>query len=153
MYRQEPNDVQTLLAGEGQLLEMISAGAPLPQVLDKVCTVLDVQVGNIVSLVLLPDDSEHTFHAIAQSAAKFGLTSFSCVAILSPSEEFFGTLETYCCFPRKPTLNEGQLIERAAHLAALAIQQYNHDVETEDWPLDWRGATGRRPCEGPPSSN
>jgi hypothetical protein len=153
MYRQEPNSVQTLLAGEVQLLEMISGGAPLPQVLDRVCTVLDVQMGNVVSLVLLPDDGEHTLHYIAESATKFGLTSFSCVAILSPSEEFFGTLETYCCFPRKPTVNESKLIERAAHLAALAIQQYNHDVETEDWPLDWTGATGTTPHEGPPSSN
>jgi hypothetical protein len=153
MYRQELNSAQTLLAGEVQLLEMISAGAPLPQVLDRVCTLLDVQMGNVVSLVLLPDDGEHTLHNIAQSAAKFGLTSFSCVGILSPTGEFLATLETYCCFPRKPNLGENRLIEQAAHLAALAIQQHHHDMETEDWPLDWTAATGRGPCEGPPSSN
>lgn len=153
MYSQEPNTIQTQLADEVQLLEMISAGAPLPEVLDKVCAALDVQMGNVVSLVLLADDGEHTLHNIAQNAAKFGLTSFSCVAILSPSEEFFGTLETYCCFPRKPTHNESKLIERAVHFAALAIQHYNHDMETEDWPLDWTGATGRSPHQGPPSGN
>jgi GAF domain-containing protein len=115
---------------------------------------LDVHLGNVVSLVLLPDDGEHTQHTIAHSAEKFGLTLFSCVAILSPgTREFLGTFETYCCFSRKPTLHESQLVEQAARLAALAIQQYNHDIETEDWPLDWTGATGRGPCEGPPSTN
>jgi hypothetical protein len=153
MYRQESGNAQTLLAEEGQLLELISEGAPLPQVLDKVCTALDVQVGNVVSLVLFPCDEEHALHTIAQSAAEFGLTPFSCTAILSPSEEFFGTLEMYCCFPRKPTHSESELIERAAHLAALAIQHYNHELDAEDWSLDWTGATGRSPHEGPPSSN
>ena len=62
---------------------------------------------------------EHALHTIAQSAASFGLTSFSCTPILSPTEaEFLGTLETYCCFPRKPSLTESELIEQAAHLAA-----------------------------------
>jgi hypothetical protein len=153
MYRQESDNAETLLAGEGQLLELIFEGAPLPQVLDKVCTALDVQVGNVVSLVLFPDDEEHTLHTIAQSAASFGLTAFSCTAILSPSEEFFGTLEIYCCFPRKPNLSESELIERAAHLAALAIQHYRHDVDAERCSLDWTGATCRSRCDGPPSAN
>lgn len=153
MYRQESDNVQTLLAGEGQLLELISEGAPLQQVLDKVCTSLDVQIGNVVSLALFPENEEHTLHTIEQSAARFGLSAFSCTAILSPSEEFFGTLEIYCCFPREPTISESKLIERAAHLAALAIQQYNHDVDAESRSLDRNGATGRSAHERPPSSN
>ena len=151
MFRQESYNLQTFLAGEGQLLELISEGAPLPQVLDKVCTALDVEVGNVVSFVLFPDDQEHALHTIAENAASFGLTSFSCTAILSPSDEFLGTLEIYCCVPRKPDLSESGLIERAAHLAALAIQHYNHDVHAES--LDWNGTTGGSPREGPPSNN
>jgi len=153
MYRQETDSLPTLLAGEGQLLEMISAGAPLPEVLDRVCSVLDLQVGNVVSLVLLADDGEHTLHTIAQSAAKFGLTSFSCTPILSPTEEFFGTLEMYCCFSRQPSICERELIDRAAHLASLAIQQYHHDLDAESCSLEWTGATRRRPCDGPRSAN
>ena len=153
MYRQESDNAQTLLAGEGQLLELISEGAPLQQVLDKVCTALDVQIGNVVSLALFPENEEHTLHTIEQSAARFGLSAFSCTAILSPSEEFFGTLEIYCCFPRKPTLSESKLIERAAHLAALAIQSFNHDMDAECCSLDWNGTTRRGPHERPPSSN
>lgn len=153
MYRQGSDNVQTLFAGEGQLLELIVEGAPLQEVMDKLCTALDVQVGNVVSLILFPEDQEHTLHTVAQRAAKFGLSPFSCTAILSPSEEFFGTLEIYCCFRRKPDLNESKLIERAAHLAALAIQSYNHDVEADSRSLDWNGTEGRTPHERPPSAN
>ena len=153
MYRQEPDNIKTFLPGEGQLLEMISEGAPLPEILDRVCTALDVRVGNVVSLVLLPDDGEHTLHKIALSAANFGLTAFSCMPIISPNEEFFGTLETFSCFPREPILDESALIERAAHLAALAIQQYNDDVERDGCPWNWTGATGRSRHERTPPSN
>jgi hypothetical protein len=153
MYRQESDNVQTLLAVKGQLVELISEGEPFPQVLDKICTALDVQLGNVVSLVLLPDDGEHTLHKIAHSAAKFGLTLFGCVAILSPSEVCLGTLETYCCFPRKPTLGESELVERAVRLAALAIQHYNENLDTESCSLDWNGATRGSPHQRPPSNN
>jgi len=153
MYRQESDNTQTLLAGEGQVLELISEGAPTPQVLDRICMALDSQVGNVVSLVLFPDDEEHKLHTIEQSAATFGLTAFSCTALLSPGQEFFGTLEVYCCFPRTPTLSESVVIERAAHLAVLAIQLHNRDVDTESCSLDWNSTTGRSPREGPPSTN
>lgn len=153
MYRQKSDHLQTLLPGEGHLLELISAGAPLPQVLDKVCTALDLQVCNVVSLVLFPDDEEHTLHTIAQSAVEFGLSAFSCTAILSPSAEFFGTLEMYCCLPRRPTPDENKLIERAAHLAALAIQQHIRQLDIECFSPEEDGVTYKGPRQGPPSSN
>lgn len=153
MYRQESDNVQTSLAGEAQLLELICAGAPLAQILDTVCTGLDVRVGNVVSLVLLPDDGEHTLHKIAHSAAKFGLSAFSCAPVLSPSGEFLGTLETYCCFCRKPTLKESELIECSARLAAFAIQHYKDELETEDLFLDWAAEARKNDGEKPSPSN
>ncbi len=153
MYRQESGNMHTLLAGEGHLLELISSGAPLPQVLDKVCTALDVQVGNVVSLVLFPDDEEHFVHTIANTAAEFGLSVFSRTAILSPSEELFGTFEIYCCFPRTPAPSEDRLIQRATHLAALAIQHHYHGRDPGNFSLHWNGAIGSDSREAPPSSN
>lgn len=153
MYPQESDNVQTFLAAEGQLLQLISEGAPLPQILDRVCTAIDVQLGNVISLVLLPDDPEHTLHTFEQSAAVFGLTLFSCLPILSAEEEFLGTLETYCCFPRKPGLTDSELIERAVQLAAVAIQHYSHDAQAEGCSMDWNGARGGSPHQGPPPSN
>lgn len=64
LHRQDSETAPPLLAGEGHLLELISAGAPLPQVLNRLCTALDLQIGNIVSLVLFPDDEEHVVHTI-----------------------------------------------------------------------------------------
>ncbi|SRR5258708_26046326 len=153
MYRQEPNNVQTLLPGEGQLLEMIFKGAALPQILARVCTALDLQVGNVVSLVFLPDDEEHTLHVIEESAERFGLTAFSCKPILSTENEFLGTLEMYCCFSRAPNLGDNVLIARATHLAALAIEHHNHNMDAESCSLDWNGTARRSPDEPPPSSN
>ena len=153
MNRHESDNMQTLLAQEGHLLELISSGAPLPQVLDKVCTALDVQVGNVVSLVLFPDDEEHTAHTIADTAAEFGLSVFSRTTILSPSEELFGTFEIYCCFPRTPTPSEDRLIQRATHLAALAIQHHYHGRDPGNFSLHWNGAMGSGSREAPPSSN
>jgi hypothetical protein len=93
------------------VLELISTGAVLPDVLDKICTALHVQIGNAMSLVLFLDDDEHFTHTMAQNAAKCGLSLFSCTAILSPSDELLGTFEIYSCFPRGPTRNENMLIE------------------------------------------
>jgi hypothetical protein len=151
LHRQESDTRQTLLIGDGHLLELIFTGAPLRYVLDKICTALDVQVGNVVSLVLFLDDDEHFMHTIAQNAAQFGLSVFCCTAILSRSDELLGTLEMYCCFPRGPTPSESKLIARATHLAALAIQRHNHEQDSASLSLHWNGGEALR--QGPPSKN
>ena len=139
MYPQESDTMQILHFGEGHVLELISTGAALPEVLDKICTALDVQMGNVVSVVLFLDDDEHFTHTIAQYAAECGLTVFSCTAILSPSDELLGTLETYSYLRRSPTENETTLIERATRLAALAIQLYDHAPDSESPSSPWKG--------------
>jgi len=149
MYRRGSDTGHTLLVGERSLLELISTGAPLAHVLDKICAALDLQMGNVVSLVLLSDDEAHTTLTIAQSAAGFGLSLFRCAAILSPSEELLGTFEVYCCFPRTPTPSEDKLIERTAHLAALAIQGHIHERDSGSLSFHRDGAMGRSSRRGP----
>jgi hypothetical protein len=153
LYLQESETIQTLQFSESHVLELISTGAALPDVLDKICTALDVQMGNVASLVLFMDDAEHFTHTMAQYAAKCGLSLFSCTAILSPSDELLGTFEIYSCFPRGPTRNENMLIERATYLAALAIQLYDHAPDSESPSLPWRRTLGRSSPEEPPSEN
>ena len=147
MYRPEVDIKRTLLAGEAGLLELISAGAPLNHVLDKISTALDIAVGNVVSIVFFPDDQEHSTQAIAKAAGEFGLSFFCCAAILSSSEELIGTLEMYGCFDRGPNASERNLIERAAELAALAIQSDGREKHSERCP--WRNAAGGSSDEGP----
>jgi hypothetical protein len=153
LYRQDSDPIQTRLPDEDRLLELISTDAPLARVLDKLCTALDLQLGNVVSLVLLSDVEEHSTHTIAQSAAQFGLSVFCCTAILSQSGELLGTFEVYCCFPQTPTPSESKLIERATQLASLAIQRHNHEQDSGCFPFQWRSAMGSDSREEPPSRN
>jgi GAF domain-containing protein len=140
MHQKDSDSSRTRLFNEAQLLELIYAATPITQLLNKICNALDVQVGNVVSLVLFPEDEEHTLHTIAENAVEFGLHAFRCTAILSPNAELLGTLETYCCFPRIPNPEEEKLIQRAAHLSALAIQQHNRQMNREYFSRDRTGA-------------
>jgi hypothetical protein len=153
LHRRQSDDIQTLMAGEGRVLEMISTGAPLSLVLDNIGTALDLEVGDVVSVILLTDDEEHFTHSIAQSAALFGLTVVSRTAILSVSGELLGMIEVYGCLSRGPTSSESKLIDRATQLAALAIQSHTEVQDSENLPFHWNGTTGKSTREGPPSKN
>ena len=86
------------------ILELISLGAPLGVILNKLCVAIDVQIGNVVSLVLLPDGQEDHLSSTSQSAVQMGLSLFfSSTSILSCDEALSGRLEIYSCDPRGPT--------------------------------------------------
>ena len=110
------------LMGERQILELISLGAPLASILNKLCTAIDFQLGNVISLVLLPDSDENHLCSVSRSARQVGLHLFSSTDIFSRDMVFLGTLEIYGCDPRRPAQSESQLIELAVHLAAIALQ-------------------------------
>jgi hypothetical protein len=56
--RRGTNNKNAYLLGEKNILDMISVGAPLAAVLNNLCTAIDLQIGNIVSVMLLPNDTE-----------------------------------------------------------------------------------------------
>lgn len=117
------SEIQYLLKIEEQLLHSISARMPLPEVLRKICGALDSEIGNMMSLVSLPDNDATGLAAIAKSAALFGLYKFCSATVLGGNDEVLGSLEMYCSVPRNPFLREVQLIERATCLAAVAIRR------------------------------
>jgi PAS domain S-box-containing protein len=55
----ESRDVSTLLHGERQVLEMIATGAPLPDVLDALCRVIDERSGRMSAVFLVDADGKH----------------------------------------------------------------------------------------------
>jgi hypothetical protein len=110
---------------EERVLQSISARAPLPKVLNEICSVLDCQIGNVVSLISLPGDKETDPEAIRRNAALFGLYTFCSESLLDESGELLGLLEMYCSVARSPDASEFQLIERAMCLAAIAIKRHN----------------------------
>ncbi len=118
--------IQFLLSAEEQLLQSISAHAPLPEVLNKICIALDRQIGNVVSLVSLPGNDASKRAGIAMSAVRFGLHIFCSESVVAENDELLGFLEMYSCIPRLPSARECQWIKRATCLAAIAIKR---DIE------------------------
>jgi hypothetical protein len=132
--------IQYLLGAEEQLLQAISSHAPLPEILNGICSALDCQIGNVVSLIALPGDDASDLVAIAMNAAQFGLHTFYSESVVAENGELLGALEMYGSEPRSPTADECPLIERARCLAALAIKldrqagQEDNRGEAEDRP-------------------
>jgi hypothetical protein len=114
--------VQYLLETEERILRSIAVRAPVPQILNEICTALDCQIGNMVSLISLPQDDIASTAEIARNAALFGLHIFSSAGIFGECDEELGSLEMYCCTARNPSFPELQLIERAVCLAAIAME-------------------------------
>ena len=117
---------QYLLAGEEQILQAISADAPLPDILNAICCALDAQIGNVVSLVSVPLDGQSTQAEMGTSNANlFGLYIFHSAAILGEKKQVLGLFEIFCSVRRTPSLDDEQFIDRALCLAGIAIKRYN----------------------------
>jgi hypothetical protein len=129
--RQCTDNRRAQVVGERQILELISLGAPLAGILNKLCMMLDVRIGDVVSIVSLADADESHFCSMTRSALQVGLDTFSCSAILASDRTFLGTLEIFGCDPRRPTLQECQLIDRVAYLASLALQRPEADADAD----------------------
>jgi hypothetical protein len=138
---------QTDLRGEKSILELISRGAPLAEILNNLCTAIDLQLGNIVSVMLLPDDTERDFKTIAHGALQFGLHLYWSADIALGDEEVLGSFEMYCCVPRTPTAFELRLIQRATHMAALAIRRYHGDEDLSGARSAWKRALEKQSNE------
>jgi GAF domain-containing protein len=138
---------QTDLRGENIILDLISVGAPLLVVLNNLCTAIDLQIGGVVSVVLLPDDAERNLQAIAEGAQQFGLHVFWSASIPLRDENILGSFEMYCCVPRMPSPFELRLIQRATELAGLAIQSHHGEGELGENGSEWKSALLRRSHE------
>jgi len=145
--------VQYLLMAEEQLLQSISSRASLPKVLNKICSALDFQIGNVISLITLPDDDPSELAAIAMNAAHFGLHTFCSESVAAENGELLGFLEMYCGVPRDPTAEEVQLIERAKCLAAIAIKRHNEASQQDKGGERGNQGVRKRVPEWPASSN
>ena len=92
--------VQYLLEAEEQILRSIAVRAPVPRILNEICTALDCRIGNMVSLISLREDEVGDTVEIARNAALFGLYIFFSGPIFGASGGEIGSLEMYCCTAR-----------------------------------------------------
>jgi hypothetical protein len=139
LYDHRNDNRRGQFAEERPILELISLGAPLPEILNRLCIMIDVRIGNVVSIVSLPHGDENQLCSFTRSAMQMGLHVFSSTSIVSRDHTLLGTLELYSCDPRRPTALEYQLIERVAHLAAMALQRRE---EREDSVRSYRRLSG-----------
>lgn len=150
LHRGFDDEIHYLLTGEEQLLQSLTSRASLAEVLDRICTALDLKIGNVVSHIALPEDDEGALAAIAMNAALFGLHAFCSETLIAENDEVLGSLEIHCCVSRKPSAEERLWIERAMCLAAIAIQL--DDEEHRHAPRDM-GRNQSRVREWPVSMN
>jgi hypothetical protein len=143
VFRNFDDKIEYLLSAEEQLLQSISIRGPLPEVLNRICSALDCQIGNVVSLFSLPTDDASELAEIAMNATLFGLHTFCSAGVVAENDELLGSLEMYCCIPRSPSATDVQLIERAKCLAAIAIK-----LDKEAGDQDNGGVRGNRPAPG-----
>ena len=117
--------IHYLMSAEEQLLQSISARAPLPALLNGICSALDCKIGNVVSLISLPKNDSINLAAIAVNAEAFGLHMFFSAGVVEESSEELGSLKMYSSVRRRPSAKEFQMIARALCLAAIAIKLDN----------------------------
>jgi hypothetical protein len=156
LHRPASDGRRCQVVGERQILELISLGAPLSGILNKLCMILDVRIGNVVSIVSLPDADENHFCTMTRSALQVGLEVFSSSVILSADRNVLGTLKIYGCDARRPTPLEYYLIERVTYLAALALQRHEvpaDPVEPPEPRNEKPRAKSGAPLEKPPFIN
>ena len=141
--RYSENRIQYLLKTEEQILQSISARAPISRILNDICDALDCEIANMVSLISVPDDNATSASVVSSSAVLFGLHIFFSAVIWGESGELLGSLEMYGCVSRNPSPREFQLIERAVCLAAIAIKRYRETGDGGDCRFH-----GIRPARG-----
>ncbi len=150
---QSEGRIQYLLNAEAKILQSISGQVSLPEILNKICTAIDCQIGNMVSLISLPEDERASVAEIAGRAKLFGLHIFFSVGIFAESGEELGSLEMYCCTSRSPSRGEIQLAERAACLAAIAIERDAQAVRQDNEGISTKGPSRANGLGWPVSLN
>jgi hypothetical protein len=145
--------IQYSLRAEEQLLQSISSRASLPKVLNEICSALDFQIGDAVSLITLPGDDPSERASIAMNAARFGFHTFCSEGVAAENKKRLGFLEIYCTVPREPTAEEVQSIERAKCLAAVAIKRHNEASHQDNGGVRRNQGAQERVLEWPASRN
>jgi hypothetical protein len=126
-HPKSPEGIKVSLRNEERLLQSISARAPIPEVLNKICSALNYQIGNVISFIFLEESDVTNPVGMAGNARPCGLYTFRSAKIIAGDGKLLGALEMYCCVPCSPTSEELSTIERAECLAAIAIERHNEE--------------------------
>jgi hypothetical protein len=142
--QQSESRAHYLLEAEEQILRSIAARAAVPEILNEICSALDRQIGNMVSLISAPEDDVTNTAEIARNAMLFGLHIFSSTGIFGECGEELGSLQLYSCSVRDPSAHEVKLIARAACLAAIVMERHTKSGYQTDSCSPEKGRWGSR---------
>ena len=134
----------TLLSAQIHALELIAAGAPLPDVLATIARTIEEQSARetVVAIFLvdstgnrlhvaaapsLPDAASLAVDATADLPPAEGLASAWSMPILSSEGKTLGTIGTYFRTRREPTDRERQIVEMFCRTTSLAIERLAAD--------------------------
>jgi two-component system, cell cycle sensor histidine kinase and response regulator CckA len=175
-----PKLFEVLSAIDKTVLEMISSGTPLSDVLSVLCQIIEERSpGLLCSILLLDPNRKSLRHGAAPSlpdsytlaidgitigprvgscgtaayraepvivmdiatdplwsdyrdlALSHGLRACWSTPIISKDDKVLGTFALYYCEPRGPSQEDLQVIERATHLAAIAIERQRAEAERQ----------------------
>jgi hypothetical protein len=132
---------------------MISLGAPAKVILNTLCTMINLEIGDVVSVISLPAERGSTFGPKRPTAMQIGLDGFPSTDIFSRNKTLLGILEIYTCDPRLPTSHEKQLIERGVRLALIALQRHQGTEELESSSRNSRSEMDAEAIQKPPLIN
>jgi hypothetical protein len=153
LRRSSDDRIQYSLQAKEQLFQLISVRTLLLEILDGICSAINSQIGNVVSLISLPGDDTTDHDEIARIATLFGLHDFYSADVVAENGELLGSLELYCCVPRSPSAGEFQLIEWAKCLAATAIKSFNGAAQQGNCGIRGNRTLRGRVLEWPVSMN
>ena len=142
-----------LSAQERQILKMIALGAPVRVILNKLCTMINLEIGDVVSVVWLPAERGSHLGPKRPTAIQMGLDVFSSTDIFAHKKTLLGILEIYTCDSRLPVPHENQLIERVARLVGIALQCHNGAEELESSSRNSRSEMAAAVIQKPPLIN
>jgi hypothetical protein len=143
--------IDYLLIGEEQILQAISIGRRLSDVLTTLCRALNLQTGHVFSLTSFRRNQISEIGSSVSTESECDYYDFSAEGVRSENGKLLGILGLYRKSQRERSEAESQLIERAKCLAAIAIQLLGAaEDKTDDSSNEDRPLTGQIPASAFP---
>src|ERR1700720_1310944 len=90
--RYSENRIQYSRKTEEPILQSISARAPISKILNDICNALNCEIGNMTSVISMPDENASSAVEGSRNAALFGLYTFFSAVIWAETGELLGSV-------------------------------------------------------------
>lgn len=118
---------QQLVSDQARVLEAIATGAPLDNILEELCRVVELHVSGVHCSIQALDEDGNTIHhgSVTAQAERCWLTPI----VSSVDHRKLGTFSVSYDEPREPAADHKEVVELAQDLAAIAIERKKYEAE------------------------